>query len=313
MSLTYNWDIVGHDKVLRALEEDLSQKRVAHAYLFAGPDNVGKYTVARKMAHILQCGQDYCHTCNVCLEIEKGYHADTMELADNGESVKIEQVRQVLEKLHMTRQAPNKVLLLQNIERMTLESSNAILKTLEDPPEGVVFLLTTSRVKDVLPTILSRVRVATFARLTDESITELLRKQYPLAEEEVLETVRAIALGRPGKALALMGDPELFEQYRKMYADIEAFLHKPDRVNQFLYIEELVAAAKDDGQQLLREFLDIFQLVVRGQLLMDVRGEHGIFSRDKLLRLLDQVQQSQELLRRNVNTRLLLENMMLSL
>lgn len=313
MSLTYNWNIAGHDEVLQTLEADLASDHLSHAYLFAGPDNVGKYTVAKKLAHILQCAQNFCFECSTCQEIDKGYHADTLELLDDGSSVKIEQIRKVLERLNMTTQSPYKVFLLENIERMTIESSNALLKTLEDPPENVIFLLTTSRVKDILPTIVSRVRIAPFHRLDDETMAALIKKQHPMAESDVVETVAALALGRPGKALSLLGDPEMYEQYRKMYADIEMFLQNPDRVNQFLYIEELTTNAKEVGQQLIQEFLDIFQLVLRKQLLMDVRGEHGIFSRDKLLHLLDQVQKSQELLKRNVNSRLLLENMMLSL
>lgn len=313
MSLTYNWDIVGHDKVLRALEDDLANKNLSHAYLLSGPDNVGKYTVARKLAHILQCEEGYCRTCSTCLEIDKGYHSDTLELVDDGSSVKIEQIRSVLERLNITKQSPYKLFLMDNIERMTLESANALLKTLEDPPEGVMFVLTTSRVKDVLPTIISRVRQASFHRLDDETMAELIQQQYPMVEPEVVETVSAISLGRPGKALSLLSDTEMYEQYRKMYADIEMFLRKPDRTNQFLYIEELTSNAKEGGQELIREFLDIFQLVLRKQLLMDVRGDHGIFSRDKLLRLLEQAQEARELLKRNVNTRLLLENMMLSL
>lgn len=319
MSHTYNWNIVGHDKVLQSLEDDLANNNVSHAYLFTGPENVGKYTVARTLAHILQCELGFCSECPTCQEIDKGYHPDTLELPDDGSSVKIEQIRIVLEKLNMTKRSPYKVFLLQNIERMTLESSNALLKTLEDPPERVVFLLTTSMVKNVLPTIISRVRLAPFYRLSDDVMTGLIRKQYPLVESAVVETVSAIALGCPGKALALLEDPEMYNQYRKMYADIEGFLRSsslkdsPNCVDQFLYIEELTTNAKEAGQQLIREFLDIFQLVLRKQLLMDVRGERGIFSRDKLLHLLEQAQKSQELLKRNVNSRLLLENMMLSL
>lgn len=314
MSHIYTWDIAGHDKALRMLEEDIEKQNVSHAYLFAGPDNVGKFTAAKRMAHILQCENGFCRTCSTCREIDKGYHADTLEIRDDGDSVKIEQVRKVLERLNMTKQSPYKVFLLQNIERMTLEASNALLKTLEDPPNGVIFLLTSSRVRDVLPTIISRVRMAKFRRLDDAAMNNLLLRQYPLAEKNVIETVCAMALGRPGKALALLNDAELHRQYQKMYADIEQFLHHPNRTHQFLYIEELAADAKQEGnQRLIREFLDIFQLVLRRELLDGVRGQGGATPREKLLYLLEQARNAQELLKRNVNTRLMLENIMLSI
>ncbi|HMR01048.1 MAG TPA: hypothetical protein PKA32_01540, partial [Candidatus Gracilibacteria bacterium] len=191
--------------------------------------------------------------------------------------------------------------------------SNALLKTLEDPTGETVFLLTTSNVKDVIQTILSRVRMVKFGRLADEVVVDLMRKMHPLIEEEMVEAVAEMALGRPGKALDLLGDRELFDRYRTMYEDVEQFLRVPDRTKQFLYIEELTKAAKEDGHSLLKEFLDVFQVVLRRELLVNAEGKRAILGRDKILQLLDKVMEAQYLLQRNVNARLLLENMMLTI
>ncbi len=313
MALTYNWDILGHDTSLQLLEDDLKRGQVSHAYLFSGPESVGKFAVAKRMAHILQCEGNFCRECHICNEIEKGYHRDTIEMADDGETVKIETVRKLMDRLSMSGQSPKKILLMQNIERMTLESSNALLKTLEDPTGETVFLLTTSNVKDVIQTILSRVRMVKFGRLADEVVVDLMRKMHPLIEEEMVEAVAEMALGRPGKALDLLGDRELFDRYRTMYEDVEQFLRVPDRTKQFLYIEELTKAAKEDGHSLLKEFLDVFQVVLRRELLVNAEGKRAILGRDKILQLLDKVMEAQYLLQRNVNARLLLENMMLTI
>ena len=313
MALTYNWDILGHDTSLQLLEDDLTRGQVSHAYLFAGPESVGKFAVAKRMAHILQCEGNFCGECHVCKEIEKGYHGDTIEMADDGDTVKIESVRKLMDRSNMSGQSPKKILLMQNIERMTLESSNALLKTLEDPTGDTVFLLTTSNVKDVIQTILSRVRMVKFGRLADEVVVDLMRKMHPLIEEDMVAAVAEMALGRPGKALDLLDDRELFERYRTMYEDVEQFLRAPDRTKQFLYIEELTKAAKEDGHSLLKEFLDVFQVVLRRELLVNAEGKRAILGRDKILQLLDKVMEAQYLLQRNINARLLLENMMLTI
>jgi len=323
---TYNWNISGHDRVIAGLEKELVEGNTSHAYLFAGSDNIGKYTAAKTLAHILQCENNYRHaagggaTCSTCSEIEKGYHADTIELKDDGESIKIETVRDVLLKLHMSKQSPRRILLIKNIERMTLESANAMLKTLEDPPEGVMFLLTTSRIKEVLPTILSRVRTYNFQRLTSKNIADLLRENYPLAEPELLDQVISFSAGKPGKAISLMQNPELLDAARKMYNDIRIFVKKPDRASEFAYIAAVVKSAKDsEDSNGVRDFLDVFTAVLRQEMLERARGG-GDTGRSaplsgvaKIAELIVETQKAQDLLKRNVNNRLLLENLVLHL
>jgi len=329
MTHAYNWNISGHDYVITALEKELAATAKAgsttgvltHAYLFAGPDNVGKYTVAKTLAHILQCEKGYRHdaglgACATCSEIEKGYHADTLELKDDGESIKIETVRDVLLKLHMRpvgvgKGPGHRILLIQNIERMTLESANAMLKMLEDPPEGVMFLLTTGRIKDVLPTILSRVRSYNFRSFSDQNIVQLLRADYPQAESGLITQVASFAAGKPGKAISLMQNPELLESARKMYDDIRIFVKKPDRANEFAYIAGIVKSAKDnEDSNGVRDFLDVFISVLRQEMLERVENGNGV---TEIAALITEAQKAQDLLKRNVNNRLLLENLVMHL
>lgn len=309
--LTYNWEVVGHNRQLAKLEKDLAADQLAHASLFAGSDSIGKFSIAKKMANILQCENNYCHTCHICLEIEKGYHADTIELADNGTAIKIEEIRDILSRLHMSRQGRYKILLMQNIERMTLEAANALLKTLEDPPENVLFLLTTSNVVDILPTILSRIRIYYFHRASEDDVLSLLQKFYPMAEHERLENVCAFAMGKPGKAIRLMDDSTVYDAYKKMYNDVEALVKKPDRVNQFLYIAELVKSSKElERDILIKDFLEVLLAVSRKEMFMAL-GDH-----DRIKTLLDFIRDAQkahDLLKRNVNKKLLLENLMLKI
>ena len=311
MTHTYNWKIKGHDRVIAELEKELVAGNISHAYLFAGPDNVGKYTVAKTLARILQCENNFCHTCSTCAEIEKGYHSDTLELLDDGESIKIDTVRDLTLKLNMSKNSRRKILLIQNIERMTLESANAMLKTREDPPEGVVFLLTTGRIKDVLPTILSRVRTYNFQRLTEQSVVELLQTAYPLADTDMISQVASFAAGKPGKAISLMQNPGLLDEARKMYNDIRIFVKKPDRANEFAYIADIVKTGKDnEGSDVIRDFLDTFTAVLRQEMLEKAKNGESV---QKFTALIEEAQQARDLLKRNVNNRLLLENLVLHL
>ena len=250
------------------IKNDLSSGNIAHAYLLAGPAGIGKYTAAKEFALKLQCG---CEKCAVCNEISRGYHADTIEIVDEGESIKIEQVRGLLEKVNMSKHTRYKILLIENIERMTLESANALLKTLEDPPEGVIFILTTSELREILGTIISRVRLVQFCR---------------------------------------DGEIELNEELQQMYDELSGLVAGSDRASQFAYINEIVKMAKESkDKRIVTDFLGVFLVVLRKAML----GTDDADRLKKITNLIKRVQEAKGLLKRNVNSRLLLENLMLNL
>lgn len=305
MKLTYQWNITGHQRQLAALENELLTGQTSHAYLFSGPQQVGKFSVAKVMAHILQCEQNFCHSCPTCIQIEKGYHPDTIEMADAGTSIKIEGVRDVLARLYMTTQSPYKILLMQNIERMTLEAANALLKTLEEPPGQVKFLLTTGNIKMVPATILSRVRLYQFHHLPASQMAELFLQHRPGFHDDERATLAALALGKPGKALALLENDELYHAAKKMYDDLQELFQSRDRAAQFSYIAEM---AKDD--HLTQDFLDVFLALLRQELLKQGADNAQLL---RVTDLITHVEEAQNMLRHNVNTRLVLENLMLSL
>ncbi len=312
--LEYKWGIFGHNKVLDGIEKDLIGGNIAHAYLFSGAAGIGKYTVAKKFAYILQCPNGACGECNVCNEISRGYHSDTLEFLDNGSSIKIEEIRVALDRLNMKKQAARKILLIKNIERMTIQAANALLKTLEDPPEGTVFLLTTSNVKDIIPTIVSRVRTLKFRTLEDADMKDFILKMHGSVSEEMLNIVLAAAPGLPGRATSLLGNPALFDRQQKMLAEINGLLANPNVADRFLYVEGLVAMAKEEeDRQIIFDFMNVFELVLRHELLVNIRAERATLPKEQLMKLLELTQEARHLMKSNVNTRLLLENMMLAL
>jgi len=302
--MKYNWSIIGHDDKLNRLEADISSGNVSSAYLLAGPNSVGKFTVARKMAQILQCENDFCYTCQTCKQIENGGHYDTMEYKDDGKMIVVDDVKNIIKWLITTPQAKYKVLLIQSIERMNNESANSFLKMLEEPPERTIMIFTTDEVNTLLPTIISRVRVVTFNVVSVEYLEKKLKELYPQAEEEVIKKVCLFSLGKTGKAVHLMENPDALAGYLRTYNDIQSFLSYNNVADKFAYANEL---AEDEKQ--LEVFLDVLKHVIRSRM---------IETRDRSkqadnLSILAKISSFGNYSRRNINMRMYLENLMLDL
>ncbi|MFA6305482.1 MAG: AAA family ATPase [Candidatus Gracilibacteria bacterium] len=299
--MKYNWSIIGHERQLQMIEADILSGNVFHAYLLAGPNSVGKNTVAKKMAGILQCSNDFCHTCPTCLQVEKGGHLDTVEMIDDKESIKIDDVRKIIERCNMTRQANYKIFLIQTIERMTVEAANSFLKMLEEPPERTLFILTTNNVRAVLPTIISRVRVVNFAPVSAGYLEKKLRELYPQHEEDTIKKVSVFSLGKTGKAVNLMENPGELANYIKAYSDVMFFLEHRSIADRFSYVSDI---AEDEGK--IEVFVSILSNVLRSKIL---DGENVDEHIDTVLR----IDEAMTLIKKNVNLKLVLENLMLSL
>lgn len=300
--MKYNWSIIGHEKQLIELEKDIESGNLAHAYLLSGPNSVGKNTVAKKLAGILQCENDFCHKCPTCMQIERGSHLDTVELEDDKESIKIEDVRKIIDRSSMTGQSRYKIFMIQTIERMTVEAANSFLKVLEEPPPKTVFILTTNNIRTLLPTVVSRVRIIKFSSVSVAYLERKLRDLYPDCDVETLKQVGLFSLGKTGKALSLMENPEKLADTLKVYRDVQNFLAFRSIVDRFSYVEDL----REDGSK-IEAFLNMLTHVLRSKVLT------GDKDTEKYLVTLSKIEEAGILLKKNVNTRLVLENLMISL
>jgi DNA polymerase III subunit gamma/tau len=167
-------EIVGQEHVTRTLANAIQSNRVAHAYIFAGVRGVGKTTTARILAKALNCVKgptaDPDNTCDSCREISAGTSLDVLEI-DAASNRGIDQIRELRE---MVRYAPAaaryKVVILDEAHQLTDEASNALLKTLEEPPERVIFILATTRSEDLVDTIKSRAQLFQFRSLSFKEI-----------------------------------------------------------------------------------------------------------------------------------------------
>ncbi|HXN72692.1 MAG TPA: DNA polymerase III subunit gamma/tau [Candidatus Acidoferrales bacterium] len=181
-------EIVGQQHVTRTLANAIGSNRVAHAYIFSGVRGVGKTTTARILAKALNCANgptaDPDNTCDSCREISAGTSLDVLEI-DAASNRGIDQIRELRE---MVRYAPAssryKVVILDEAHQLTDEASNALLKTLEEPPDRVVFILATTQAEDLADTIKSRAQLFQFRSLTFKEIAEEIER---IVREEKLQ------------------------------------------------------------------------------------------------------------------------------
>src|SRR6202046_3918650 len=189
-------EIVGQQHVTKTIANAINANRVAHAYIFAGVRGVGKTTTARILAKALNCEKgttaDPDGTCASCVEISEGRSLDVLEI-DAASNRGIDQIRELRE---MVRYAPAnsryKVVILDEAHQLTDEASNALLKTLEEPPERVVFILATTRAEDLVETIKSRAQLFQFRALSFAAIAEEIERIT--AEERIKIEPGAVAV-----------------------------------------------------------------------------------------------------------------------
>ena len=162
-------EVVGQKTVVSTLKNAIKDNKIAHAYLFCGPRGTGKTTMARLFAKALNCKEGLGHQCNACdscIGIMKGEHPDVIEI-DAASNSTVDSVRQLIDNIsYQPIMSDYKVYIIDEVHNMSNLAFNALLKTLEEPPEFAVFILATTEPQKILPTILSRVQRFDFSKVT---------------------------------------------------------------------------------------------------------------------------------------------------
>ncbi len=204
--------IVGQDAITRTLRNALASGRIAHAYLFAGPRGIGKTTTARLLARALLCperrGPEACGACGVCRESAAGTLMDVIEI-DGASNRGIEEIRTLRENVkYAPARGRYKVYIIDEVHQLTDFAFNALLKTLEEPPPHVVFVLATTDARDIPPTVLSRVQRFDFRPIAPEllaaSLERILKEEGVPFEPGALPVIVRAAEGSLRDALSLL-------------------------------------------------------------------------------------------------------------
>ena len=213
--------VVGQDHVTSTLRQSTMQGRVSHSYLFCGPRGSGKTTTARVLAKAVNCLDlqegDPCNACDICQSINEGRFMDIIEL-DAASNRGIDEIRDIREKVNFSPvQGKSKVYIIDEAHMLTDAASNAFLKTLEEPPSHVIFILCTTEAQKILATIISRCQRYDFRRIPSDLIN--LRLEEITKEEGVTAEIEAVRLVSRYAAGSLRDAENLLEQLAISYPE----------------------------------------------------------------------------------------------
>jgi DNA polymerase-3 subunit delta' len=267
--------ILGHVRQKEILDRSLASGRLAHAYLFSGPDGVGKRLMALALARAIVCHEQRgCGDCQACRKIDHRNHPDLHVLEPDGNSIKIEQVRRLQKDLNLKPlEAPRKICLIEAADSMTLGAANALLKTLEEPRGDTLLILLSAHPNRLLETIRSRCQALPFTRHPNSRIQAQLEKQLDI-DPTASHVLAALSEGSFKKAFGK--DRELYlEERRKLLKTLTGL--SPGSILPILDFAEQIAADKT----VLPDILEIFQAFYRDVMMMlQGRGDDDLVNLD---------------------------------
>lgn len=264
-----NWNLIGHQWAVDLLKAQINGGRLRHAYLFTGPQGVGRRTLATRLAQALNCQEppeagEFCGQCRACRGFAKMAHTDLhlVALQADDREIKVEAVRELGRMLALTPyEARYQVALLLNFEQASESAANALLKTLEEPPGSVVLLLTAESAEALPATIASRCEVLRLRPVPVDELAAGLETQHGLPAEEA-RLLASLSAGRPGYALRLHAEPEALAQ-RAEWLDAAQNLLGAGQVERFAFAQG-VSEDREQLAQLLQVWLSFWRDVLLG-------------------------------------------------
>lgn len=313
-------EIIGQKQAIEILKKSIREGKIAHTYLFVGPEGVGKKMTAISFGQALNCSilpNEGCGECLKCKEIENMTFPDLLYYEPEGMWFKIQQVREIKKEIHWKPfQSKWKIIILDSAHQLRHESANALLKSLEEPPPYTIFILIAWRPEMLLPTIISRSQVINFNYLNDEELREIF-KDIP---EEKKEILISLAQGSPGKGYFWLEE----ENWRKREEFLrELSLLKKDNLNQIFELAEFLAEDKkiDYVLSLLEILLfwwrDLFfwkiyekeEYITQKDFIREIVRKAQEFSLEKIRKNFKATQDTMRAIRNNANLSLTLETL----
>ena len=226
-----NWQTIGNEKATGALRRALDGSRLPHALLIAGPEHVGKMSLALDLASALNCTGDEkpCGECAGCSRTRRGLHTDIhvvgLQMAAGGARsrtlIGVDQVREVQREVALAPfEGGCRVVIFDGAELLSEEAANSLLKTLEEPPPGVYLLLLTPKPEALLPTVVSRCQTVDLKPVPSDIIAAHLVERLGMDADDADRAAR-LSGGRPGWAIRAAEDPELLEAVEEKVATVE--------------------------------------------------------------------------------------------
>ncbi len=313
--------LFGQEKAKRLLGRSLAANRIPHAYIFKGPAGVGKSLFARGVAAAVNCRDTKhvgaCGVCSSCKKFRSKNHPDFLVVSPEKGVIKIDQIRQLTKELsYPPYESLMRVVVLEDVHTMRREAANSLLKTLEEPPENNLLILTAEASQEILATLTSRCQVVPFSQLSIDDTVAILVQQG--VDQDAARLLARLSEGSPGKAL-LFQKTEMIDLWRKLVSVLSDPSVHPDRdVGVLLQLAENMASLKEE----LSSLLGLLKIWLRDLLLGDVQSSG--FAQDgktrvkswnssELFAKLKAVDQAERELARNCNRTLVCEILLFKL
>jgi DNA polymerase-3 subunit delta' len=338
------WSIIGHSAALAVLERALTSERRPHAWLFTGPEGIGKLATAIEFAAALNCtsAEKPCGECQACRSTLAGNHPDVEVVAPGGlcdepehrdhadsRDLRICQVRRLERVLSLSPYAGGRrVAIVDAADTLRAEAANAFLKTLEEPPAGAVLILLAEREERLPDTVLSRCQKLPFRPLERETIVEALLDRGATPEDAV--AIAAAARGRIGWAFQALQDASLLEEREAMLDEARRLAHA-GRFERFAWAIDAGVRETELKERIRQRYLrelgvweswwrDVLLFVAGGSESAEnsdrepeLREEGKLYSASDIVTFLKALTQTREYLQENVDPQLALENLILDL
>ena len=335
-----NWNMIGHEWAIDYLEQAMSTGHLGHALLVAGPPNVGKTTLALRLAQRLNCEMQHapCGNCRACRRIANGNFPDVQiggleqqaAAQKASETIKsklgIDAIRAWQADIHLRPyEGQRRVFILHDAHLMTEQAANALLKTLEEPPPFATLILVADGAGDLLPTITSRCHVLKLRAVPREQIEIALSERWNIAAADAA-LVAAWSGGRVGWAVQVAQAPDVLQTRLEQLETLIALPYQtvPERLR---WVEQSTKGIKGAEREQLYDLLDIWQGWWRDVLLVAAGREEGLINVDRREQLeqlkqlplqaihsvLVQLDQAATQIRENVSPQLALEQVVLNL
>lgn len=221
-------DVAGQEHIVTTLKHAIAENKIAHAYLFCGPRGTGKTTIAKLLAKAVNCtgNNKPCNECSNCKQITQSMHPDVIEI-DAASNNGVDEVRDLIDKINYApTQSKYKVYIIDEVHMMTSGAFNALLKTLEEPPEHVIFIMATTEVHKILPTIISRCQRFDFTKLSNQDIVKrmkvIIEKENFSCDDDALELIAKLADGGMRDALSILEQCVAYNDQHLKLADVNA-------------------------------------------------------------------------------------------